>query len=498
MIRADASSSIGSGHVIRCMTLSAQLRAFGAQVTFACRSLDGHLGDQLQAAGYPVLWLAARYPGEQPGASIEAPLPWEADIAALQSMVPVAAVFDWILIDHYGLDRRWHRAARQWARRIAVIDDLANREHDADLLLDQNFTASAALYAPYLREGCRTLLGPHFALIRPEFCREPRAITARARRVLVNFGGFDPAGLTLKALQALAGVDDVLVDCIAGRANPAWAQLQVLCAQKPAWQLAAYAEDLPERMAAADLAIGAGGGTTWERCVLGVPTLCIVVADNQQANAQALAAAGGHLYLGRKEEIEVESLRQAIALMLGNPALRQSFADCGRSLVDGLGAKRVAVALMSEHLQLRAAASSDARLLFDGRNAPAVRRWAGNGGALDWHEHLAWLKTVLDDPKRLLLVAEAADGPVGILRYDRREQDRAEVSIYLFDGRFGVGWGRALLACGERFLRNVWPGLCAIEAKVLPSNQVSLALFQSAGFNQAECCFERVFEDQSQ
>lgn len=247
-------------------------------------------------------------------------------------------------------------------------------------------------------------------------------------------------------------------------------------------------------MAQADLFIGAGGGTSWERAALGLPTICIAVAANQQANAEALAAIGAHLYLGPCETVSVVALQQAIAVLVANYGLRHSFAERSHRLVDGQGARRVAAALAGECLQIRPATLADARLLFDGRNAQAVRHNSVQSQPIEWGNHLAWLTTTLADAQRLLLIAEAGDGPVGVLRYDL-SGIRADVSIYLLEGRFGLGWGRALLFKGEQFVKSRWPRLYALDALVLPDNQASINLFREAGYVQADCRFERALKD---
>ncbi|WEZ87291.1 UDP-2,4-diacetamido-2,4,6-trideoxy-beta-L-altropyranose hydrolase [Pseudomonas sp. NyZ480] len=488
LVRADASSTMGVGHIARCLTLANALRERGAQVSFACCLLDGHRREAIEQEGFEVF--AWEQPPQQPGVE-----PWAADIAALREVLPERAGFDWVVVDHYALDARWEQAARVVAQLVAVIDDLADRAHVADLLLDQNFNASEALYAPLLTPTCRRLLGPRYALVRPALQQPAITIAPQARRVLVSFGGFDVAGMLPKTLQALSCIEDVQVTCIAGVGHPQRGMLAQLCSMRPGWELHAYVDDLPARMAASDVFIGAGGGTTWERAALGLPSLCVSVADNQRANAQAMARAGMHLYLGDAAHVDVPALRQAIGLLLDNQALRQSFAERSRALVDGRGAQRMAVALLGEGLVLRQGRIEDARVLFDGRNAPEVRRRSQQGQALDWPGHQAWLAATLADPQRLLLIAEAADGPVGSVRYDRLPGRRARVSLYLFAGRFGLGWGRALLARGEAFVRERWPDLKAIDAQVLPDNQASLQLFIDAGYVQSPCAFERVFQE---
>ncbi len=480
LVRADAGAAIGIGHVARCLTLAEQLLARGATVAFACRELPGHQMARIVAEGHQVFALPAETDDE---------------IGALAALLSPDLLFDWIIVDHYRLDAAWERAARRWARRIMVIDDLADRRHDCDLLLDQNATASAATYQALVPATCRVLPGPRYALLRPAFSQGRAPASERSRRVLVSFGGFDQAGMTLKTLRALLAIDGIEVQCIAGQSSADLPALQALVASRPEWQLLNFVDDLPARMAGAVLFIGAGGGTTWERAAVGVPSLCVSVADNQTANAEVLARAGVHLYLGPANQVSVDALREAIALLLDNAPLREHFAARGREWVDGLGAQRVAVALLGQGLQLRPAGFDDARLLFDGRNTEAVRRASQQQAPLLWEEHCRWLRATLADDQRLLLIAEAGDGEVGALRYDRLEPSRARASLYLFDGCLDLGWGRQLLAAGERALLAHWPQVQVIEAQVLADNPASLGLFRGAGYIQSHCHFERLLKD---
>jgi len=497
LIRADASPTIGSGHIARCLTLARVLRTQGSHVAFACRRLPGHRLDALQSEGFETFALPDRYAGEDPEQAIESMLPWQADIEALATQLEGQPEFDWVIADHYGLDHHWQTAARRFAPRIAAVDDLATRSYNVDLLLNQNLSGLRENYQPLLPAGCRTLLGPRFAMLREEFSAPAIEIKPVARRVLVNFGGFDAARQTHHAMLALADFSELEVDFVAGADNPAWAEMQALAESRPNWRLHSFVSDFHRRMTEADLFIGAGGGTSWERAALGLPTICIAVSNNQQANGEVMAAAGAHVFMGAREQVSVEQLRDAVGFVVGNFYLRQSLAKRSRQLVDGRGALRVAVALAGAVLKLRLATPDDAQLLFDGRNAEAVRRWSLDSGAIDWSQHVNWLEASLRNPQRLLLVAEADDGPVGVLRYDLRSFE-AEVSLYLFEGHFGLGWGRALLAQGEAFVSAHWPQMTAITAQVLPANRPSMNVFRDAGFTQSACAFSKVLKESRQ
>ncbi|POA46579.1 UDP-2,4-diacetamido-2,4,6-trideoxy-beta-L-altropyranose hydrolase [Pseudomonas sp. MPR-ANC1] len=470
LIRADASPTIGSGHIARCLTLARVLREQGSHVAFACRRLPGHRLDVLSEEGFETFALPDFYPDEDPQQAIESMLPWQADIDALGALLQGHGEFDWIIVDHYGLDHHWQTAARRWAPHIAAVDDLATRRYSIDLLLNQNLSGLSENYAALVPDGCRTLLGPRYAMLREEFNGPAIEIKARARRVLVNFGGFDAAMQTHHAMLALVGFPELEVDFVAGADNPAWAQMQALSDTRPNWRLHSFVSDFHQRMTEADLFIGAGGGTSWERAALGLPTICIAVSNNQQVNGEVMAAAGAHVFMGAREQVSVEQLRDAIGFVAGNQYLRQSLAERSRQLVDGRGALRVAAALAGAVLKVRPATQDDTPLLLDGMRAS------------------------LRNPQHLLLIAEADDGPVGVLRYDLRGFE-ADVSLHLFAGRIDLGWGRALLARGESVVRAHWPQLTAISAQVQPDNHASLNVFRDAGFNQNACAFTKVLKE---
>ncbi len=374
LIRADASPTIGSGHIARCLTLARVLRKQGSHVAFACRQLPGHRLGALSAEGFETFALPEFYPGEDPQQAIESMLPWQADIDALDLLLEDHAQFDWIIADHYGLDHHWQTASRRWAPRIAAVDDLATRRYSVDLLLNQNLSGLSENYTPLLPEGCRTLLGPRYAMLREEFDCPAIEIKPEARRVLVNFGGFDAAMQTHHAMLALVDFPELDVDFVAGVDNPAWTQMQALAQTRPNWRLHSFVSDFHQRMTEADLFIGAGGGTSWERAALGLPTICIAVSNNQQVNGEVMAAAGAHVFLGAREQVSVTQLRDAIGFVAGNVYLRQSLAERSRQMVYGRGALRVAAALADAVLASSHATLDGAQLLPDGPNSSLNKR----------------------------------------------------------------------------------------------------------------------------
>lgn len=361
--RADASVQIGSGHVMRCLSLADELRARGAETYFIGRTLPGHLGALIRERGHHAallpppapLALLPSAPAEEEGDAAPAHaewlgVPWPQDAADTARALQAAGDFDWLVVDHYAVDARWENSLRRTGRSTLVIDDLADRPHDCDLLLDVNLQEPEGRYAGLVPAWCRQLLGPPYALLRPQFAAArpaPARRDGRVARLLVFFGGSDHDNLTGQALTALAelGRDDLAVDVVLGASNPRRSELEALCAPLP--QVTCHFNaDMAALMAAADLAIGAAGVTTWERACLGLPALVVTIAANQRPTAACAARRGILTWLGDAHEITAATLAAALRAALAAPATLMEQSRRGMELVDGGGAARVA-AMMS-------------------------------------------------------------------------------------------------------------------------------------------------------
>jgi UDP-2,4-diacetamido-2,4,6-trideoxy-beta-L-altropyranose hydrolase len=318
-LRADASFSLGSGHVMRCLTVAEALAATGADISFICRDYPGNLCDVIAQKGYRVFRLDATPP-------LDSAQGKEEDARKTARILGEAGGGRWLVVDSYALDASWESHQRRCADRIMVIDDLADRRHDCDLLLDQNlYHDMEHRYDLLVPAGCRRLLGPRHALLRKEFIAARRDLRKRdgvVRRILVSFGGSDPTGETEKALEALRRLDAGLeIDVVFGANNPDRERLTSLCADIPSCTAHCQVSNMAELMAAADLALGSGGATTWERCYLGLPSITVVVAENQLQLNIAAAEAGITWNLGWSSEVTSDTMAEAIAAALRAPAV---------------------------------------------------------------------------------------------------------------------------------------------------------------------------------
>lgn len=307
--RTDAALEIGTGHVMRCLTLANALRENGAECVFVCRDMPGHLGADVAEQGFALLLLpnpdGAASPVAPPTHAAWASVSWERDARETAERMGHC---DWLVLDHYAFDRRWQQALAPNYKRLMVIDDLADRAHLADLLLDQNLGRVAADYDDLLPTNCTRLIGPQHALLRPEFAHTRAASLARrgaeqgVRHILVSMGGTDLPDATSHVLDALVRADlpdDLRLSVVMGQSAPALERVRARAAQMP-WptKVLVNVRDMGRLMSEADLAIGAGGGTTWERCCLGLPSIIVETADNQAGAVAAMEAIGAALGTG--------------------------------------------------------------------------------------------------------------------------------------------------------------------------------------------------------
>lgn len=354
--RADASLEIGTGHVMRCLTLANALREQGAECLFVCRPHRGHLMEQVAAAGHHVLALSVPRLSVQP--SREGPAHsawlganWETDAAETQQALTDEGI-DWLVVDHYALDHHWERALRVECHHLMVMDDLADRMHDCDLLLDPSLGRTPADYDGLVVDGTKMLLGPRYALLRPEFAALraeslARRKTGALRHLLITMGGVDKDNTTERVLDALDAADLSFGSHITVVMGPHSPWLKEVRARARGMQLEANVrvgvKDMASLMRDSDLAIGAAGSTSWERFCLALPTIQLILAENQTECARQFAQIGAVVDIPPVEDFEpklIHALRS-----LDEDALRL-MSSRAADVCDGLGTARVVQAML--------------------------------------------------------------------------------------------------------------------------------------------------------
>lgn len=334
---------------MRCLTLANALRDKGAEIIFICRDHPGHLFELIKTLSHVLLQLPPSGTLSEGYLAHAHFLGTTQEEDAQQTIEALKSIgrADWLIVDHYALDIAWETAMRRHVRRVMVIDDLADRNHDCEVLLDQNYYLRMEdRYEKYVAPHCKKLLGPQYALVRSEFKEARTHLKMRdgnVKRIFIFFGGSDATNETGKTLRAIQLVNktDIAIDVVLGGANPHQSGISVLGAAMPQVRIFRQVNNMAELMANADLAIGAGGSTTWERCSLGLPTIAISVADNQVPIAEGVETAGAQIYLGLGEHITPEILAAKIAYILKRPQKLIFMSKAAMQLVDLNGCDRV-------------------------------------------------------------------------------------------------------------------------------------------------------------
>jgi RimJ/RimL family protein N-acetyltransferase len=276
---------------------------------------------------------------------------------------------------------------------------------------------------------------------------------------------------------------------IGEKLRPYEKQIELACAQKSGFVCHIQTGKMAELMATADLAIGAGGATTWERCSMGLPALAICTADNQRKQL-ADAARQGLLYSPEIKKDLGQTIRSHISALIENDYLRQSISCNGIQLVDGRGVLRVIASMGCGDIEIRMARPDDSEKLFQWRNHPSIREVSSNAEMIGWQDHQRWFASVLDDTDIVLLIGQSAGHPVGVVRFDV-QNDEAQISIYLIPEKLSSGLGSMLLQSAEQWLADNRPEVNRVRAHVLGANVRSQRLFSRAGYQVDSICFSK-------
>jgi UDP-2,4-diacetamido-2,4,6-trideoxy-beta-L-altropyranose hydrolase len=358
VFRTDASVQIGTGHLMRCLTLANELALKGHSCHFICRNHQGHLGSLIIYNGHELTLLPQSTNTDQQVTEGKGSphadwlgVTWQQDaLQTLEILSPLNA--DWLVVDHYSLAAEWEKEVSKEVGRIMVIDDLADRNHQCDLLLDQNLGREVSDYASLVPEGCTQLIGPSYALLRPEFTAARESSLRRRQqpelgRILISLGGVDRTNATGRILQALTETalpDDIKLDIVMGASAPYLDEVRKQAARLPFdATVNVSVSDMADRMSLADLSIGAAGSTSWERCCLGVPSIIVILAENQRLIGEALERNRCALLL---HEADIGShLDEMMQQLRGSRSVLDKLAGNAARICDGLGSARL-VSLM--------------------------------------------------------------------------------------------------------------------------------------------------------
>jgi UDP-2,4-diacetamido-2,4,6-trideoxy-beta-L-altropyranose hydrolase len=402
---------------MRCLTLAEELRDAGAEVSFISRVHQGNLNDLIRGKGFRCHELpevSAIQTSEQHVRDHRSEYASWLGVSqqqdAQETIEAIGATrADWLIVDHYGLDEEWEKILRPHATKIMVIDDLADRSHDCDLLLDQNlFIDGEKRYNDLVSPACTKLLGPKYALLRNEF-RDARTNlrerTGEVKRVLVFLGGADPENITGMAMEVLSDPEllHLQVDVVIGSQNLHQEKIQKLVQARHGTTLHIQTTNMAELMSAADLAIGAGGSTTWERLFLGIPSIIIPIAKNQVLSTRNLCELGIIMSPGECGKISVNRLKNVILSMIDKPQDLLKMSKNGIKIVSCNGLKELTELLAGRlngiKISRRNATLGDCKLYLEWVNDPEVRENAFNSNPIPWEVHQEWFAARVNDPK---------------------------------------------------------------------------------------------------
>lgn len=322
LIRTDSSNLIGSGHIMRCLTLAQRYRKEGHRVSFICRELEGNLTGLVEKLGFSVYMLPA-VPQDDTltGYGKWLTVTQEQDAVDTVALMRKLGHVDRLVVDSYALDETWEKVVRPYTNGIFVIDDLANRKHDCDILLDQNFYLNKdERYIGLVPKHCKLLLGPKHALLREEFYQAKKIMKPRngeLHNILVFYGGADATDETSKAMEALSmlkshvELQGVSITVVVGESNTRKDSISNLC-QNEGFRYLCQVNNMAELMAEADLMLGAGGTTLWERLAMGLPAVVTVTAKNQIEACQDCTTVGFIYYIGYYEEVTSETIYEEL------------------------------------------------------------------------------------------------------------------------------------------------------------------------------------------
>tara|TARA_Y100000996_G_scaffold222605_1_gene175194 strand:- start:229 stop:1284 length:1056 start_codon:yes stop_codon:yes gene_type:complete len=336
-IRTDSGVDIGIGHMMRCLSLAETLIKNDFEIHFISKKLNEKIHDLIVKKGYKIHTISENTDTQN--------ILEDDAIETKKIIMSYNDLSSWLLVDHRNLDIQWEKILRKYVQKIIVIDDLANKKHDCDILIDQNlYEKINERYQNLVPKDCKKLLGPKYALLRSEFSDiRKKSIKSRIKleNILISFGGTDPSNETHKVLEALKilNLENIQIDVVTTSLNPFKDDIRQLCSSMTNANFHCDVDKIGVLMKTSDLAIGAGGSTTWERCCLGLPSLVSVISDDQLECTEIMDKNGYVIYLGLAENLTVNDYIEKIKNF--NIEHLQKISELNLTLVDGQGCQRI-------------------------------------------------------------------------------------------------------------------------------------------------------------
>jgi UDP-2,4-diacetamido-2,4,6-trideoxy-beta-L-altropyranose hydrolase len=483
LIRADASVSIGTGHIMRMIALGQAWQVQGGEVHFLCAEITSALEERLASEGFQL-------------SRISAVLGSKEDLEQTTHLITDTLQADRqnarVVLDGYHFGADYQHGIKAAGFKLLVVDDYGHADfYHADWVLNQNISAREELYAKRSPDT-KLLLGPKFAMLRKEFLAYKgwqREISPLAKKILVTLGGSDPDNVTLKVIQTLIDLG-LHAKVVIGGSNPHLREIEnFIQSQKDSTALIEVivnATNMPELMAWADVAVAAAGSTCWELAFMGLPNLVFILADNQVEIAEGLAARQVAVSIGSPSSGALVSFKEKLGQLPASHAERYRISQVSYELVDGSGAKRVLAGMVADSLLLKRVEPGDFKILWEWANDPLVRQASFEAAPISWEEHLKWCNRKITDASCCFYLASFQSGePVAQVRFDIENQE-AIVSIGLASSLRGRGLGLAVLLKATALFFENSNSKKKIHAFIKPTNHASMRVFEVAGFRWLE------------
>ena len=466
IIRCDSSDIIGSGHFARCNTLAEIFLQLGTPVVLFAKNLKG--------AHWHVLSSAIEL------VKIPSDLNQDEDAFFCKKWLNSNyKIPELIIVDNYDLDKSWESYFYK-NQRVFVIDDLSNRKHLCDYLLDNGRISDEDAYKKLIPTECVTFFGPKYSIIRNEFLKSNPISVSFIKNVFVFFGGSDFNKETLRFIKDIQNINsDLYFHIVVSKGNSALDQIKNYSGKN----FKIYIDPIvSEIMVKCDVYLGSGGSITWERMVLGLTGFVISVAPNQEEIAKNLSLKGLQIYLGSAREVNYRDAIDYIEKM--NLATLKTMSENCKSLIGNIDATFCKSLIQSNNskIKIRSAESADLKFLFELRNDSLVRSMSVNDKYIELTEHTEWFENFLKKKDHQLFVVEMDGASIGQFRID----STGETSISLATPGRGKGLSTFIITESIKKFRARNSLVTEFYAVVKKNNIASKIAFQKAGFLLSE------------
>ena len=500
VFRVDSSVKIGIGHLMRCLTLAQALKENGVDVEFICRNHEGNLIGRIRSSGFNAHELEVLEKIE-----VDNKLAHSRWLGATQQQdadscidILKAREVDWLIVDHYALDEQWHKKLKLYYKKLMVIDDLADRKLQCDILLDQTFSRQKDDYSALIPEGCKLLLGSQYALLRPEFSkwREyslERRSKLKFKQLFINMGGVDVDNITGQVIDELKICDlpnDINIIIVMGGSAPHLESIKSKVNALPyRVEVKVDVDNMAEIMANSDMAIGAAGATTWERCCLGLATIQIVIAENQLFSAKILKQYNAVQLVTRINEI-----RQ---LLENTDEWLKDTGVIASDICDGTGVYKVANQMSDYTIILDKfgeielhnyvnLSTDDKALVLDMRNHPQVKKWMHNQDNISNTTHFKFLESLESNLDRRYFLVKQKNNIIGSINFSEINlYNSVEFGIYTNPFLQLKGAGRMLESAASQYA-FIELGVKKIKLEVYSDNERAVYFYNKCGFELIE------------